>query len=143
MSNLSAFMAGNAVVEENVKHVASKRFLDENKKPIEWEIKCITSTEDEAIRKACMKRVPVPGKKGQFIPETDVDLYLGKLAVACTVFPNLNDAELQNSYGVMGADALLKRMLKPGEYADYLAKVQEVNGFSVPMDELVDDVKNS
>ena len=84
----------------------------------------------------------VPNKKSQYTQETDYNLYLGKLASRCTAFPNLNDAELQNSYGVMGADALLKTMLLPGEYADYLAKIQEVNGFDVTFDEKVDEIKN-
>lgn len=142
MSNLSAFLAQNAVKVENAKHVASKRFLDKDGQPIPWEIACITSTEDEALRKACTKRVPVPGKRGQFTQETDYNLYLGKLAARCTTFPKLDDAELQNSYGVMGSDALLKTMLTPGEYADYLTKVQEVNGFEVTFEELVEEVKN-
>lgn len=50
----------------------------------------------------------MPGKRNQYVPETDYNAYLGKLDARCTVFPNLDDAELQNSYGVMGADALLK-----------------------------------
>lgn len=54
----------------------------------------------------------------------------------------MDDAELQNSYGVMGADALLKVMLTPGEYADYLTKIQEVNGFDISFDEKVDEAKN-
>ena len=142
MANLSAFLAQNAIKVENVKHVVSKRFLDENGEPIPWEICCITSTEDEALRKACTKRVPIPGKRNQYTQETDYNLYLGKLAAKCTAFPNLNDAELQNSYGVMGADALLKTMLTPGEYADYLMKIQEVNGFEVSFEEAVDEAKN-
>lgn len=142
MSNLNAFFAENAVQEENIKFPASKRFVDADGNPIEWEICCITSEEDEMIRKSCTRRVPIPGKKNQFTMETDYNLYLGKLAARCTVFPNLNDAALQDSYRVKGADALLKVMLKPGEYADYLAKIQEVNGFDVTMDEMVEDVKN-
>lgn len=129
--SLSAFLAENAVPVENIKFVASKRFLGEDGNPIPWEIKTITGTEDEALRKSCAKRVPVPGKKNQYQKETDYDLYLGKLAVACTVFPNLNDKELQDSYKVMGADALLKTMLTPGEYAEYLTKIQEVCGFDM------------
>lgn len=109
---------------------------------MEWEIKAISSTEDEALRKACTKRVPVPGKKNQFQRELDADAYLGKLAVACTVFPNLNDKELQDSYKVMGGDALLKAMLTPGEYADYLTKIQEVCGFDETLQDEVDEVKN-
>ena len=42
----------------------------------------------------------------------------------------------------MGADALLKTMLKPGEYQDLLKKVQEINGFDTGMDELVEEAKN-
>lgn len=142
MGSLSAFLSQNALKDENIKYVASKRFLDENGKPIEWELCCITSEEDEAIRKACTKRVPIPGKKNQYTQEIDYNLYLGKLAARCTVFPNLNDKELQDSYGVMGADALLKKMLKPGEYADYLQKVQQVNGFEVTFEDAVDEAKN-
>lgn len=142
MGNLSGFLAQNALKVENVKYVASKRFLDEKGQPIPWEICCITSTEDEALRKACTRRVPVPGKRNQFTQETDYNLYLGKLAAKCTAYPNLDDAELQNSYGVMGADALLKTMLTPGEYADYLTKVQEVNGFEITFEDAVDEAKN-
>ena len=141
MSNLSGFLAQNALPVENIKYVASKRFLDDNGKPLEWEIKCITSEEDEALRKSCTKRIQVPGRRGQFTQETDFNLYIGKLAAKCTVFPNLNDAELQDSYNVMGADALLKTMLSPGEYADYLLKVQEVNGFQT-LQEDIDEAKN-
>lgn len=142
MSNLSCFLSQNAVKAENVRFVASRRFMDEKKKPVEWELCCVTSTEDEAIRKECTRRVPVPGRKGQYTQETDFNQYLGRLAARCTVFPNLNDKELQDSYHVMGADVLLKTMLTAGEYAGYLEKVQEVNGFDVTLQEAVEEAKN-
>ncbi|HEX2927695.1 MAG TPA: phage portal protein [Ruminiclostridium sp.] len=142
MSGLSAFLSQNALNSSNVKYVASKRFVDENGIPVEWEICSITSEEDEAIRKACTRKVQIPGKKNQYTPETDYNAYLGKLAARCTVYPDLHNAELQNSYKCMGEDTLLKTMLKPGEYADYLAKIQEVNGFDVTMEEMVDEAKN-
>ena len=139
---LSGFLAENAVPVENIKYVASKRFLDADKNPIPWEIKTITGTEDEALRKACAKRVPVPGKKNQYQKETDYDMYLGKLAVSCVVFPDLNSKELQDSYKVMGAEALLKTMLTPGEYADLISKVQSVCGFDTTIQEDVEEAKN-
>jgi len=142
MNGLSAFLSQNALKPENVKFVASNRFIGDDGKPIPWEIKCITPAEDEEIRKACTKRVPIPGKRNQFTQETDYNMYLGKLAARCTVFPKLDDAELQNSYGVMGADQLLKTMLTPGEYAEYLVKVQEVCGFDTTFQDLVDEAKN-
>lgn len=159
LSNLTAFLAQNAVQEENVKHVASKRFIepviDEKTgkqkvdekgklvtKPVKWEICSITPKEDEGLRKDCTKRMPMPGKRNMFSPVTDYDKYLAKLGVRCTVHPNLHSKELQDSYGVMDAEALLQKMLKPGEYQDYLVKVQEVNGFDVGLTELVDEAKN-
>ena len=141
MSNFAVFMAGNALKDEVVKYVASKRFAVKGK-PVEWEIKSIDSDLDEALRRECTKKVPVPGKRGQYNQEVDTDKYMAKMCVACTVYPNLNDAELQDSYGVKGADALLKKMLKPGEYTEYTAKVMEVNGYDMSMEELVDEAKN-
>lgn len=140
MSNLSAFL--NPIKEENIKFVASKRFLDEEGNPVEWEIRSLDAEEDNALKKKCNKRVQVPGKKGQYEKEIDYSEYLGLMAAACTVYPNLNSAELQDGYGAMAPDALLKKMLKPGEYTDYILKVQALNGFDVDTDELVEQAKN-
>ena len=141
MSDFSIFMAGNANQAESVKYVASKRFAVDGT-PVEWEIKPIDSDLDEALRKECTKRVPIVGKRGQYNQETDTDKYIAKMCVACTVYPNLNDAELQNSYGVKDGMSLLKKLLLPGEYTEYKAKVMEVNGYDMSMDELVDEAKN-
>jgi hypothetical protein len=141
MSNFAVFMAGNAKDTETTKYVASKRFAVKGK-PVEWEIKPIDSDLDELLRKECTKRVPISGKRGQYNQETDTDKYLAKMCVACTVYPNLNDAELQDSYGVKDGVSLLKKMLLPGEYTEYKAKVMEVNGYDMSMEELVDEAKN-
>lgn len=141
--DLTAFFAGNAISIENVKYIASKRFVDpETKEPIEWELSAIESTVDEEIRKECTIKKPIPGKRGQYTNDLDTDKYIGRICARCTVYPNLNDAELQESYGVKGADALLKKMLNVGEYAEYKAKVMELNGFDTSLDELVDEAKN-
>lgn len=141
--DLTAFFAGNAISIENVKYVASKRFIDpETKEPIEWELSAIESAVDEEIRKECTYKKPIPGKRGQSTNELDTDKYIGRVCARCTVYPNLNNAELQESYGVKGADALLKKMLNVGEYAEYKAKVMELNGFDTTLDELVDEAKN-
>lgn len=142
MSDFAVFMAGSAIKDEVVEYIASNRFVDAKKKPVAWKIKAIDSDLDEAIRKECTKRVPIKGKRGQFTMETDTDKYVAKICVASTEYPNLNDAELQSSYGVMSGEALLKKMLKPGEYTEFKAKVMEVNGFDMSMEELVDDAKN-
>lgn len=141
--DLTAFFAGNAISIENVKYVASKRFINpETKEPIEWEMSAIESTVDEEIRKECTIKKPIPGKRGQYTNDLDTDKYIGRVCARCTVFPNLNDSGLQDSYGVKSADALLKKMLNIGEYAEYKAKVMELNGFDTTMDELVEEAKN-
>lgn len=142
MNDLTCFLSQNAVAVENVKLVVSKRFLGKDGKPTEWEIRGVTSEEDERLKKECTKRVAVPGKKGVYLPETDYALYVGRLAAACTVYPELDNKELQDSYHVMGADSLLKKMLTPGEYNEYLGKVQEINGYDVSLEELKEEAKN-
>lgn len=142
MGDLKCFLSQNALKAKNEKYVASTRFHGEDKKPAEWEIQAITSAEDEVLRRECTRRVPVAGKKGQFTQETDFNQYLGKLAAKCTVFPNLNDKELQDSYHALGADELLKTMLTAGEYAGYIEKIQRINGFDTTMEELEEEAKN-
>jgi len=133
--NLSCFLQQNAIPVSNVNFQASKRFLDDEKNPVMWEIKAINSSADEEIRRSCTKR-------GASSAELDYSMYMGKLAARCTIFPNLSDAALQDSYGVLGDDNLLKAMLSPGEYSDYIAKVQRINGFDVDFSEKVKIAKN-
>jgi hypothetical protein len=141
--SLSMLMAGAAAQAENVMFAPSKRFIDpETGKPVDWEIKCITAEENSKLRRSCLRSVPAPGgRKGQYTQEYDANMYQAKVAAACTVWPDLNDAELQNSYKVMGAEKLLTTMLTPGEFEDYSARVLEVNGFT-NKEELVDEAKN-
>lgn len=139
MSGLSAFLSQNAVKIENEKHVISERFLDKDGNPIPWEIKALSEAENEALRKSCTKKTR---NKGLITTDVNYEEYLTKLVVECVVLPNLKDAELQKSYGVLGAESLVKKMLTAGEYAKLLEKVQEVNGFDRDMEELVEEAKN-
>ncbi|MCL2588357.1 MAG: phage portal protein [Oscillospiraceae bacterium] len=140
MRDLSAFLHSNAAQVENVMFSASARFMGQDGVPMVWELRCVSSTEDEELRRSAAKRSD--RGRGQSASETDVSLYLGRLAARCTVFPDLNDKSLQDSYSVMGADHLLRAMLTPGEYAEYLRQVQKICGFDVPFDDLVEEAKN-
>lgn len=136
--SLSAFFAQNVASEIVEEVVVSNRFK-ENEKPIPWRLRSMTEDENEAIRKSCQRKVK---DKGIVSYETNTDEYMAKLVVASVVFPDLKDAELQKSYGVMGADQLLRKMLLPGEYATLVQKVQEINGFDKDINDLADEVKN-
>lgn len=142
-ADLRAFMASNVEPDKEIEVEVSKRFKDKDGNIIPWKLRAINSKEDERIRKECTRKVPTGGsKRKQRVPETDINEYLGKMVAACVVYPNLNDQELQDSYAVMGAGELLKTMLRPGEYAELTSKVQEINGFDVSMEEMVEDAKN-
>ncbi|MBP1737538.1 MAG: Phage XkdN-like protein [Oscillospiraceae bacterium] len=136
--SLKAFLSANATAVENRKVVISDRFR-EGGMAVLWEIRAISEAENETLRRGCTRQVKT--KRGE-MEKTDNNLYIGKLAVESVVYPDLKDAELQNSYGVMGADSLLKAMLTAGEYAALLNQVQEINGFDKDMNELVGEAKN-
>lgn len=140
MDDLACFLAGNVEKRENRKIIISKRFKDKNG-PVEWIIHPVSAEEDEALRKICTKQVPVSGKKGQFTQVFDANAYLTKLAVTAVVFPELNNAELQNSYGVMGAEQLIKKMLYKDEF-DRLADALVDETDMEDINELVEEAKN-
>ncbi|WP_438435404.1 phage tail assembly chaperone [Gorillibacterium sp. sgz500922] len=136
---LSVFFAQNAnpIAEEDF--IVSERYQKDGV-PVPWKLRSMTEAENEECRKAATRRTK--GRSGQQVVETSPEQYLANLAVASVVFPDLKNAELQRSYGVLGAEDLLRTMLLPGEYAALIQKVQDMNGFDKAMDELVDEVKN-
>lgn len=136
MSGLSAFLKQNKKdSDKNEYFAASKKFVDEDGKPIMWEIRPITSREAEKIRSECNQ---VVGKK----IITDNAKFNRKIAAACTVFPNLLNAELQDSYGVCEPEDLIMEMLDSDfEYQQYVKKVMELCGYAKTDQELVDEAK--
>lgn len=143
MGNLNVFFKKNKKVKENIKIAATQTLCDEKGNPLLWEIRPLTTKEDAAIRDSCMIEVPITGKPGQFRPKLNVNKYLALMTAACIIYPNLNDKELQDSYGVMGAEQLLLEMIdNPGEYDVFLQKIQAYQGFDQSFAEKVDEAKN-
>lgn len=143
MSDFSMFMKKNKKVRENSFYPATKNFVDEAGEPLLWEIKPITTEEDQRIQMECTKDVPIPGKRNQFRQKLDANLYLVKQAVAAIVYPNLNDAALQDSYGVKTPEDLLKAMIdNPSEFSDLLSYIREQSGFEAEVSDEVEEAKN-
>ncbi|MFB5674273.1 phage portal protein [Paenibacillus terreus] len=140
MSNLSLFFAQNVPVDTIEEFIVSERFKDENGNAVAWKLRSMTEEENQECRKAATRKIK--GKNGTYTQEIDPNEYMGKLMAASIVYPDLKDAELQRSYGVLGAESLLRKMLLPGEFAALGEKVQALNGFNRDMNELVDEVKN-
>ena len=94
----------------------------------EFTVRCLTATEDAEIRSRCT----VWGET----PAVDPNRYLVAVAAASVVSPDLDAAELQDSYRTVGReDTLLAMLLKP-EF-DALCAHLTVEGFA----DLVDTAK--
>lgn len=143
MSNFSRFMKANKATKENTKYAATKSLTDENGKPLEWVIKPLSTRENESIREDCMVEIPVKGKPNMYRPKLNTSKYIAKMMCACVVEPNLYDKELQDSYGVMTPEELIKEMIDdPGEYNEFASFIQDFNGFNVSLEEKVEEAKN-
>lgn len=143
MSDLSRFLKANKIKRENTTFAATKSLVDAKGNPLPWTIKPLTTKENDAIRDECMIDVPVKGKPNVFRPKLDTSKYIGKMICACVVEPNLYDKDLQDSYGVMSPDDLLKEMIDdPGEYQEFGTFVQNFNGFNTTLEDKVEEAKN-
>ena len=135
MGKLQDFLMEQDVAAQTQVEVAISPF------PFPFVVKSITEAENKAIRKSCQK-ISFDKKTRQKQTETDTDLYNTRLVAACCVEPNFRDAALQEKYGVRGAEYLIDRILKPGQYTDLLIAVQEINGFTDDVNDLRDEAKN-
>lgn len=136
------FMKKNKAVKENTFYPATASLCDENGKPLEWEIKALTTKETEAIREKNIIEIPVPGKPGMYRQKV-TENYVPSLICAAVVSPNLYDAELQDSYGVKTPQELIVEMVdNPDEYAKLLQFVQTYSGIKSTMDEEIEEAKN-
>ena len=123
---LERFFAAEAARPE-VQVVVSERFRGEDGQALAWRLQPVTAED--------MQRLWAAGNA-----DGGSGLVLRLLARA-VVYPDLQDAALQDSYGVLGAEELLLRMLSPGEYRVLLAAFEKQN-LRPEMPELVRDAKN-
>lgn len=140
MSNLKNFLKQNKKVKGNTQYVVSNSFVDEKGNPLSWTIRAVTTRENDAIREACMQDINLG--KGKYTQKLDTSKYIAKLIVAAVVEPNLNDKDLQDSYGVMGAEELIKEMVdNAGEYSNLADFVTSYSGFE-DINDKIDKAKN-
>lgn len=117
MSKFSEFLKANKKVKENGKYAPTESLTDENGKPLEWEFRHITSKENENLRESNTMEVQITGKPNLFRPKLNSSDYMADMIVASTVYPDLYDKELQDSYGVMTPKDLVFAMIDDaGEY---------------------------
>ncbi len=143
MGELTRFLKKNKKVKKNTFYPATKSLCDENGEPLLWEVRALSTRETDAIRENYTIEVPVTGKPGMMRPKVDSTKFVESMVVAAVVFPDLRNAELQDSYGVKTPEALIKEMLdNPEEYNTFAEFIQKYNGLDETITEKIEQVKN-
>lgn len=111
--SLNGFFKNKAKQVGDVRVVVSERFLDEETgKPLEWVLHPLSTKAVQEINKKNTVTKLVNGKR---VEETNNENLEADLLEKAVLFPRLNDAKLQDSYGVTNVNDLLSTMLYPGE----------------------------
>lgn len=133
MSKFNAFMKGNIKPAEDV-----TLKLDRFDEAVI--LRPLTAGEADKINDRCF--VNKPGKKGKQERSFDVVAYNRGICAASIVHPDLNDAKLQESFSVRGAENLYSEMFLLGESTQILEKVTEISGLDTSIDDDIEEAKN-
>lgn len=132
MSTIKSFLKNNKKNSENIKLKLDS--FDE-----EIELRIITGREYDRIQDKCY--VNRAGLKGRQEPKLDMAKFNNLLCSTSMVVPDLQDAELQASYGVVGEQDLYGEMFTFAEHLKILNAITSTSGFN-DFNELVDEAKN-
>ena len=116
--------------------IVSSRFKTKGGDPLPFVIRPLTQDICDAIQRGCIKT----DKKGN--QTFDRVKYVAETTAAAVVFPDLKNAELQKTYGVIGEVSLLKKMLYTNEYDRLIDEVETLSGLE-NFDDLKDEAKNA
>lgn len=94
-----------------VEVAVSERFRDESGQVLAWRLEPISAADVQAVYREGV----TSGGAGL------------RLLAASVSYPDLRAAELQDAYGVMGAEQLLLKLLSPGEFAKLEKAFVELN----------------
>lgn len=132
MSNFKAFFK-EAVKPIKEHEVALERFSE----PIR--VSPLSPEQQERVIDDSKKKTI--GKKGRIEEKISEGKYLILQAAESIVYPDLEDAALQKSYGVMGREALVKAMFTADEISEIGAVLATSEDNKTTAD-LVEDAKN-
>lgn len=143
-TNFERFMKQNKVEDKKeYKFAPTESLKDENGKPLEWIFKKIKLEEYNKLKEAFSETKLVgQGKKSMYLPQLKSDDFNAQLIINSCIYPDMNNAKLQDSYGVKDAKELLYQLIdNPGEYSNLVLFIQEMYGFTAFKD-MVEEAKN-
>lgn len=138
-------------MKENVKdhppieYVASERILGDDGKPEKWKLRPLTNKEVDIMKDLHTSKVRT--KSGQVVEDFDADGYMEDFVLSSLIYPSkqeLEDKDLQDSWGAYAPMDVLKVMLNPGELADLKTAVSKLSGYEEErLDEKVKEAKKN
>lgn len=135
MNDLNAFLHP-VQGDETQEVLISKRFLDEDGKPVPFKIRALSQEENARISRQSMRLVR-GGKRGE--KELDSEVYTNRIIVAATVEPDFSSEAMCKAYGTMDPIEVPGKMLYAGEYKRLMDAIMELSHFD---DDLEDEAKN-
>lgn len=133
-TTFSSFMKENVDITETKSVQVSARFAEP------FRIRAVTAAENDDITNKCTIRKR--DTKGRIEENIDSVRYARCLTAAGVEYPNLNNAALQDSYGVHTPEDLLAEMLNAGEMKTLQSEVLQLSGFDVSFADEVEAAKN-
>ena len=114
------FLKQNKKAEKPIEIFVSENFIDEKDNPIPFVLKIISSEEADLISETCMEPVIDPQTRRKIGQEINQKRFQMELLVKSIVEPDLEDEELQKSYGAHNAFDCLQKMLNFKEKANLI-----------------------
>ena len=132
MASIKSFLKKNKKQTENIKLKLDS--FDE-----EIELRIITGREYDRIQGQCY--VNKTGRKGRQERVLDSSKFNNLLCSSSVVVPDLQNAELQASYGVVGEQDLYGEMFNFADHLKILSAITKASGLE-DFEDLVDEAKN-
>lgn len=133
--DLKAFLHP-AVVSEKKEIVISKRFLDDEGKPIPFKIRSLTQEENENLAKQSTHKVKANGRT---VEKLDATEFTRRIVVAGTVEPDFSSKEMCDNCGVLDPLCVPAKMLLAGEFSRLAQEIMELSGFET---DIFEEAKN-
>jgi hypothetical protein len=134
--SLQEFLNDNPVDNLTEDVVVSPRFKGKDGNLLKFTIKAMTSQEFEEIRKSAMQI-----KKGRKV-EFDAQKFNLRTVINHTIMPDFKNAESIQKLGCKTPEEYVQKVLLAGEVTTLAGKIQELSGFDVDMEDLVEEAKN-
>jgi len=134
--SLQDFLNANPIDNLTEDVTVSPRFKDTEGNVLKFRIKAMTNQDFDDIRKACTQV-----RKGRKV-EFDAQKFNLQAVINHTINPDFKNAESIKALGCHSAEDYVQRVLLAGEVATLSAKIQELSGFDVGMEDLVEEAKN-